>query len=41
LLAKDLTNLLEKYDLRKKVIAYVKDEESNLNTMNGALKSLL
>jgi len=31
-LAKDLIELLGKYNLKKKIIAYVKDEGSNLNT---------
>jgi hypothetical protein len=30
--------LLDKYDLRKKIIIYVKDEGSNLNTMIASLK---
>jgi hypothetical protein len=37
-LAKDLTKLFGKYDLRKKVITYVKDEGSNLNIMTIDLK---
>jgi hypothetical protein len=37
-LAKSLTKLLDKYGLRKKIIAYVKDEGSNLNAMTCALK---
>jgi hypothetical protein len=37
-LAKDLTKLLDKYDLRKKIIIYVKDERSNLNTMIASLE---
>jgi hypothetical protein len=37
-LAKKLTKLLDKYGLRKKIIAYVKDEGSNLNAMTSALK---
>jgi hypothetical protein len=32
-LAWDLTNLLNKFGLRKKIIAYVKNEVSNLNAM--------
>ncbi len=32
-LTNDLIKLLSKYDLRKKVIAYVKDEGFNLNIM--------
>jgi hypothetical protein len=37
-LAKSLQNLLEQYDLTKKIIAYVKDEGANSNTMTIALK---
>ncbi len=37
-LARSLTMLLDKYGLRKKIIAYVKDEGSNLNAMTVALK---
>jgi len=37
-LAKSLRNLLEQYDLTKKIITYVKDEGANLNTMTIALK---
>jgi hypothetical protein len=33
-----LTNLLDKFGLRKKIIAYVKDEGSNLNAMTFVLK---
>jgi hypothetical protein len=33
--------LLGKYDLRKKIIAYVKNEGSNLNTMTITLKSIV
>jgi hypothetical protein len=32
-LAKDLIELLNKYDLKKKIVSYVKNEGSNLNTM--------
>ncbi len=38
LLAKKLIDLLEKYNLRKKIVVYVKDEGSNFNTMTIALK---
>jgi hypothetical protein len=34
----NLIKLLKKYNLRKKIIAYVKDERSNLSTMTFALK---
>ncbi len=37
-LAKILMKLLNKYDLRKKIIVYVKDEESNFNAMTTILK---
>jgi hypothetical protein len=40
-LAKDLIELLNKYDLRKKNIAYIKNEGSNLNTMVVALKYVI
>jgi hypothetical protein len=40
-LAKSLTELLDKYDLRKKIIAYVKDEGSNFNVMIGAMRSIV
>jgi hypothetical protein len=40
-LAKNLTKLLGKYDLRKKIIAYVKDEGSNLNIMIVVLKFIV
>jgi hypothetical protein len=33
--------LLSKYDLKKKVIAYVKDEGYNFNIMIIALKSIV
>jgi hypothetical protein len=35
-LAKRLTKLLDKYNLRKKIIVYVKDERSNINVMISA-----
>ncbi len=37
-LIKILTNLLDTYELRKKIITYVKDEGFNFNTMTIALK---
>jgi hypothetical protein len=40
-LAKKLIDLLEKYNLRKKIAEYVKDEGSNLNTMTIVLKSIV
>jgi hypothetical protein len=33
-----LAELLDKYGLKKKIIAYVKDEGSNVNAMTIALK---
>jgi hypothetical protein len=38
-LAKSLQNLLEQYDLAKKIIAYVKDEGSIFYVLTNALKS--
>jgi hypothetical protein len=32
-MVRKLTELLDQYDLRKKIIAYVKDEGTNLNAM--------
>ncbi len=37
-LANNLTKFLDQYGLRNKIIAYVKDESSTLNTMTIALK---
>jgi len=37
-LAKNLIEILEKYNLKKKIIVYVKDEGSNLITIIVALK---
>ncbi len=37
-LVRSLTMLLDKYGLRKKIIAYVKDKGSNINAMTVALK---
>jgi ligand-binding sensor domain-containing protein len=37
---KDLIELLGKSNLKEKIIAYVKDEGSNLNTMTRAFKLL-
>jgi hypothetical protein len=36
-----LTKLLDQYGLKNKIIAYVKDEGSNLNTMIIVLKSIV
>jgi len=40
-LVTNLIELLDQYGLRKKIIAYVKDEGSNLTTMTIALKSII
>ncbi len=40
-LARSLIELLDKYGLRKKIIAYVKDEGSNLNAMTTTLKAVV
>ncbi len=40
-LARSLTKLVDKYGLRKKIIAYVKDEGSNFNAMTIALKAIM
>ncbi len=40
-LANNLTKLFDQYGLRNKIIAYVKDEGSNLNTMTIILKFVL
>jgi hypothetical protein len=37
-MARNLIKLLNQYDLRKKIVAYVKDEGTNLNAMTRALK---
>jgi len=37
-LARNFIDLLDAYGLRNKVIAYVKDEGSNLNTLTSVLK---
>jgi hypothetical protein len=36
-----MTKLLDQYGLRNKIIAYVKDEGSNLNTVTIVLKSVI
>jgi hypothetical protein len=36
-----LTNLLDTYELRNKIVAYVKDEGSNFKTTTIALKSVV
>jgi hypothetical protein len=40
-LVRSLTKLLNKYGLRKKIITYVKNEGSNLNSMTIALKAIV
>ncbi len=40
-LVKNLIELLDKYDLRKKITTCVKDEGSNLNNMMTTLKSIV
>jgi hypothetical protein len=40
-LAKKLTKLLDNYALRRKIIAYVKDEGSTLNTMTTSIISVI
>jgi hypothetical protein len=40
-LAKSLTKLLEKHGLMKKIVACIKDEGSNFNPMNVALKCVV
>jgi hypothetical protein len=40
-LTTNLLKLLNQYGLRKKMIAYVKDERSNLITMTITLKSIM
>jgi hypothetical protein len=37
-MARNLIELLDQYDLRKKIIIYVKDEGANLNAMTKTLK---
>jgi hypothetical protein len=40
-LTRNLIELLDAYGLRNKIIAYVKDEGSNVNTLTKALKFLV
>jgi len=40
-LARNLNELLDSYNLRKKIIIYVKDEGANLNAMTMALKIVI
>jgi hypothetical protein len=37
-LDRNLSNLLDAYGLRNKIVTYVKDEGSNLNTLSNVLK---
>ncbi len=37
-MARNLIELLDQYDLRKKIVAYVKGEGANLNAMTTVLK---
>jgi hypothetical protein len=37
----NFTKLLDQYGLKNKILAYVKDEGSNLNTVRIALKSII
>ncbi len=41
MLSRNLIELLDAYGLRNKIIAYVKDEGSNVNTLTNALKSIV
>ncbi len=40
-LVRSLIGLLDKYGLRKKIVAYVKDEGSDLNVMTTTLKPIV
>jgi hypothetical protein len=40
-MGRNLTELLDQYDLRKKIVANVKDEGANLNAMTTTLKSMV
>jgi hypothetical protein len=40
-LDKNMTKLFDQYGLRRKIIYFVKDERSNLNTMTITLKSIV
>ncbi len=41
MLVRNLIDLLDANGLRNKIITYVKDEGSNLNTLTNALKSIV
>ncbi len=38
---KKLIHFLDEFDLKNKIITYVKDEGSNLNTIMGVFKSIV
>jgi hypothetical protein len=40
-LARNLTQLLDQYDIRIKIIAYVKNQGANLNAMMTTLKCMV
>jgi hypothetical protein len=40
-LARNLTELLDQYALRKNIIAFVKDESSNLTTMTNVFNFIV
>jgi len=40
-LARSLQDLLEQYGLTKNILAYVKDEGTNLNSMRITLRSII
>jgi hypothetical protein len=40
-LSRNLIELLDAYGLRNKIISYVKDEGSKLNTLNNVLESVV
>ncbi len=41
MLVRNLIDLLDAYGFRNKIITYMKDEGSNLNTLTNALKSIV
>jgi hypothetical protein len=41
MLARNFIDLMDAYGLRNKIITYVKDEGSNLNTLTRALKFII
>ncbi len=40
-MARNLIELLDQYDLKKKIVAYVKDKGANLNAMTTILKFVM